>query len=342
MKKYDVIIIGAGPGGLQCAEALVQSGKSVLLLEKNKTIGSKVCAGGLTRKGIKLLDPPDEIVGNRFDSIIFRNNKKKTRLLFGENFLYTINREDLGQYQLNKLKNSPVEIRTSSIVTEINKDCITVNKSEKIRFKYLVGADGSNSMVRRHVGLKTKFIGVAFQYILPKNDKYKDIEIFLDSKLFNSWYAWIFPHKDHISIGTGYFPKISSGRKTRKNFEIWLKRKGIDVSRGRFEACPLNCDYRGYKFDNVFLVGDAAGLVSGFTGEGIYQAVISGEVVAQKIINPSYRDTAIRNILRERNLHHFMLAVVFLFGPLRNIIFSFIIFAVKSKLIARFLLRILT
>jgi flavin-dependent dehydrogenase len=45
---YDVIIIGAGPAGFSCAEQLKSSELSVLLIDKNKTVISKTCAGGLS------------------------------------------------------------------------------------------------------------------------------------------------------------------------------------------------------------------------------------------------------------------------------------------------------
>ena len=47
--KFDIIIIGAGPAGLKCAEQFKNSDFSVLLIEKNKVIGPKTCAGGLTQ-----------------------------------------------------------------------------------------------------------------------------------------------------------------------------------------------------------------------------------------------------------------------------------------------------
>ena len=59
---YDVIIVGAGPAGLRCAEILGQSKLSVLLLEKNAKMGQKVCAGGITRKDLAILDLQDEVI----------------------------------------------------------------------------------------------------------------------------------------------------------------------------------------------------------------------------------------------------------------------------------------
>jgi choline dehydrogenase-like flavoprotein len=54
-ESYDVIIVGAGPGGLACARALAGSGKRVLVLEKAASLGKKICAGELTAKVL-----PDE------------------------------------------------------------------------------------------------------------------------------------------------------------------------------------------------------------------------------------------------------------------------------------------
>lgn len=341
-KHYDVVIVGAGPGGLRCAEILASQNKSVLVLEKNAEIGPKVCAGGITRKSFKLLGSPVGVVGRSFDNIVFRNFKHKTKLFFGEKFIYTVDRKKLGQWQLEKLKNTSIEVRTEASVSEIFADHIIVNKSEKIGFANLVGADGSNSAVRRYLGLKTEKLGVAFQYILPQENKYQDMEIFFDSKLFSAWYSWIFPHADFISIGFGYFPKVMSGSQARKNFEEWAQKMNVDLSQGRFEAHPINCDYQGYEFGNIFLVGDAAGLVSGFTGEGIHSALASGTDVARKILDPKHKAVLISEVLREITIHHLMLWTLYFSGPLRDFVFWIVLMATKNKRIARILLRILT
>lgn len=340
MEKYDIIVVGAGPAGLECAKVLGNAGKTVLLLEKNKEIGPKVCAGGITRKCFHYLNLQPEIIEGTFTKIVFRTAKKRTVLNFGEDYLYTISRKNLGQWQLNNLNLDFVTIRTSALVTQVEKDLITINGSEKIGYKYLVGADGSNSIIRRYLGLKTELLGVAFQYIIPK--KYPDLEIYFDSKLFNVWYSWIFPYYDSTSVGFGYYPRVIPSNIANKNFATWLEKEGMDVSQSELQVHPINCDYRGHFFGNIFLAGDAAGLVSGFTGEGIYQALLSGKEVAKKIINPQYPCQGIKEILSENRIHHFMLRVVRMSGPLRDSLFSFILFAVKNKAIARFLLRILT
>ena len=52
MSFYDVIIVGAGPAGLSCAEITAKHGASTLVIERKKRIGEKVCAGGITWNGL--------------------------------------------------------------------------------------------------------------------------------------------------------------------------------------------------------------------------------------------------------------------------------------------------
>lgn len=340
MERFDVVIVGAGPGGLRCAEILSKTNKKVLLLEKNQEVGPKVCAGGLTRKCYNLLKLPPELIEKSYSSAVFKAPWVKTSLEFGEIFGYTVSRRRLGAWQLEKLKNTDVKIRIDTEVSLINARDIELKSGEKIGYDYLVGADGSNSIVRKFLKLPVKKIGVGFQYIVPQ--KFPDIEIHFDSKLFGPWYAWIFPYKNSTSVGFGCFPTIMPMETARKNFQKWADKKGLDLRQGELQAHPINCDYRGYRFGNIFLVGDAAGLASGLTGEGIYQAIVSGEEVAKIIINPNYKAKKINEIRGEVQLHNLILIIIWLFGPLRNQLFNLVTLCVKNKLLARTLTRVLT
>jgi len=340
MEKYDVIIVGAGPGGLRCAEILSKNNKKVLLLEKNAEIGPKVCAGGLSRKCFKLLEIDSGFTELSYDGAVFNAPNIRTKLEFGEIFGYTVQRKKLGEWQLQKINKDNVTIRTEVEVKKISAESVILKNGEEFGYDYLVGADGSNSIVRRYLGLSTKKMGVAFHYIVPQ--KFPDLEVFFDQKLFGPWYAWIFPYRETTSIGFGCFPRLMTMKVARENFDKWLKIKKIDVSSAKFEAFPINCDYQGVNFGKVFLVGDAAGLTSGFTGEGIYPALVSGEEAARKIIDPKYKMSKIGELRREVYLHHFMLIIVFLAGPLRNQLFNFVTWAVRNRFLGRTLARALT
>ncbi|WP_339896210.1 NAD(P)/FAD-dependent oxidoreductase [uncultured Algibacter sp.] len=331
MEKYDVIIIGAGPAGLSCAKQLGNSNLKVLLAEKNSVIGPKVCAGGLTGKSIKTLNLPDELIEFTYNKIHLFNKNNSFYIEDDSNFAYTIDRKVLGQWQLKQLDEfSNIEVKTDYRVSEITKEYIVIN-GEKIGYKHLVGADGSSSLVRRYLKLTTEKIGVAIQYIIPTT-KYKDFEIYFDSNLFSAWYAWIFPHKNYVSIGCGGDPKTISSKQLKKNFSTWLEKHNIDVSQGKYEAFPINGDYKEYQFNgNIYLAGDSGGFASVLTGEGIYQALISGEEIGKIILNKNYHSLKLDDLINLQRKHHKILDRLVKAGKLRPLLIDVSKYLVKFK-----------
>lgn len=317
MYVYDIVIVGAGPAGLNCAYHLSKSNKKVLILEKNKTIGPKVCAGGLTLHDINYLKIPKSYLDREFNQVLFHTSLRTQTIKFNQECIATIDRKKLGDFLVKRVKN--IKIKTNAKITKIEKNFVIINNKEKIRFKYLVGADGSCSVVRKHLGLKNKN-KIAIQYLLPK--KYDNLEVFVNPKLFKSWYAWIFPHKDYTSIGTGCDPKYFSVKKLKENLDSWLKKNKINVSKAKFEAFPLNTNYQGFKFNNIFLIGDAAGLVSGLSGEGIYAALISGEEIAKIILNKNHKPERLERILLRNKIHNKILSLLNKSGPFKIIWFE--------------------
>jgi len=302
MESYEVVIVGAGPGGLNCAQKLAEAGKKVLLLEQNAEIGPKVCAGGVGIATLEYLEVPDELVGGKFDEITIGTPRRRQAVKSDKPIIYTIDRKDLGRWQLAKLKKTNAAVRTESRVTEIGKDFVIVNGSEKIGFEYLVGADGSASVVRRFLGIKTKDLLMSFQYNVP-GENYRKLEMHFNAELFSLGYAWIFPQKGYASIGCGCVPSYLGAKKLRENFAKWLKAEKIDVSQGKFEAFPISFDYQGYKFGNVFLIGDAAGLASGLTGGGIHQALVSAEETVKSIIDSGYISRKMEEMVKKKKTH---------------------------------------
>jgi geranylgeranyl reductase len=327
---YDVVIIGAGPAGLSCAIELQNSGKSVLVLEKNKTIGPKICAGGITSK-IKELGIPIDIANKLFSSVKINLVGKEIKISSKDPIVGMIDREVLGKYLLSKIGNS-VDIVSDLEVTAVNSDHIMTSRGE-IKFKKLVGADGSNSIVRRYLGLKNYRMAVAIQYVIP--NEFKEVEICVDGKFFKDCYAWIFPHKGYTAIGCGHDVRRIKAPKLKENFEIWLKKKNIDVSGCDLQGGVINFDYRGYNFGNIFLAGDAAGFTSGLTGEGIYSAMVSGKEIAKKIIDPNYTCPEIKRVLKIKAIHERARRIIAFFGAMgpkiQNMFFNIVVFMFRFK-----------
>jgi geranylgeranyl reductase len=291
-RKYDVIIVGAGPAGLKCAERLKNSLFSVLLIEKNKIVGPKLCGGGLTSLSSNLDIPPNKT--RSFDIQQTYLNDKRYDVYFVAP-LRTISRFDLGQHQLKKIETSEnITIMLNTKVTSIKKNKIMTNKGE-FYYKYLVGADGSSSIVRRHLGLESEYCA-GFCYEIPKvTDEF--IWVFNPSQ-YKSGYVWLFPHLKTTNVGIYYNPKLVSAKDAKRHLIQYLKKLGYNISDSELRGASVNYRYSGIVFDNIFLVGDAAGLCSKIWGEGIPHAITSGNEVGNILLNPKHKMHALKKILK--------------------------------------------
>ncbi|NOQ37973.1 geranylgeranyl reductase family protein [archaeon] len=343
MQQYDTVIIGAGPSGLECAYDLAKAGQQVLVLDKNSdaisndsSIGHKTCAGGITEKVLDLI--PENIYEIGFNNVYINVKGRKTKFFKKSPKITTIDRVKYSQYLIDKAKEAGAEIRTETRVSQIRESSV-ITDGKEIAFRHLVGADGSLSIVRKYLGLKTEKKGMAFHYLVNKN--FSDLEYFLDADLFSTGYAWIFPHDEFTSIGAYADIKDISPQMLKKNFQKWLNKKDIDVSGAQFYAAQIPYDYKGHKFEKIYLAGDAAGFASGLTGEGIYAAIISGKDIAGLILDKGYRTDGIDDLLRTKKAQEYLLNIFRHSGPLKNIEYNIIVSLLKINSTKKVLANIL-
>lgn len=324
----DIIIIGASPSGLACGKYLGEHNKEVIILEKNPVIGPKVCAGGLTNKDFTF-DIPEELLEGSFDTHLIHTPHFNSVIKTEKPLVYTVSRHSLGQWQAKQAIKAGVEIMTESCITKITDEKVIVNNTMEIPYNYLIGADGSNSIVRRYLGLNSEKLIMAMQYIIPQT--FKNMEWFLDNKYFGCGYGWIFPHGKYASIGCGCEMKSLTTKQLKENFHKWLENQHIEINGSKFEAHIINFDYRGYKFGNKFLVGDAGGFTSGLTGEGIYSGMLSGEEIAKMIIDENFHSEKLEELLKQKERHEKLLRIMEKSGWLRNLEFDILGLLLKNK-----------
>jgi menaquinone-9 beta-reductase len=335
MKVYDVIIVGAGPAGLFCAENLKGSGLSVLLLEKNLVFGDKVCAGGITQKDINLLGIPEKLFEHKISDTRLQSAWNHSATNAAKPFVYTVNRRELAEWQRGKIDSSYIEILTGAKVTKIGKESITVNETNNYGYRYLVGADGYASLVRRFLELPIRERLIGIQYQIPLNGNKPRFEIHLHSGYFHSWYGWVFPHRETLAVGCVADPRFVSSRRLKKNFHHWLKKMKLDISGATYESQPIGCDYRGWQFGNIFLAGEAAGFASWLTGEGIYQCLVSGKAVAEKILDKDHQSKELNEVLKYNEIQKKITRILIYAGPLRFLLHEILILMMKSSFIKR-------
>jgi geranylgeranyl reductase len=297
-----------------------------LLLEKAAVFGDKLCAGGLTLKDMEILPLPDELIQQKIFRAAIHSRRRSADTVTPVPYIFTVDRKELGAYQRSLLEETGVVVKTRSQVSEISGNKITLKGGQEYGFRFLVGADGYASIVRRYLGIKVRKRLLGFQYSLPVPQEHLQLEMFLDARRFHLWYAWIFPHGDYISVGCCCDPARIDPQKVKRNFQFWLKERGIETGEAKLESCPIACDYQGYSFDNIFLVGEAAGLASGFTGEGIYQALVSGQEVARLILDPNHPAEQMKLLLKYNRTLEQMMSCFRWAGPFRGALQEFLLF----------------
>lgn len=302
MQSFRTIIVGAGPGGLACATALARAGEEVLVLERTEDIGPKVCAGGVTWTGIRT------ILSAGLEERLFyhqhlRSPLQSTIVSSKQPIIATVDRQRLGQNMLTAAREAGALVQPGMRVEKIADHQLTAG-GRTYRFQFLVGADGSTSCVRRYLHLPIEKAGIGLQYWLA--GEYPRMEWHLDRHFFGAGYGWIFPHRQKTSVGAYGDRRSMRPTVLRAGLHRWMKKMDLPLKDLQPEAALINFDFRGWKFDNIFLVGDAAGLASPLTGEGIYPAILSGQVAAGAILGNSEKEAMLRRLLTKHRRHLFL------------------------------------
>jgi geranylgeranyl reductase len=289
--RFDVIIIGAGPAGLACARALAGSSLRVLLFESKETIGPKVCAGGLTRIAAQFGIPGE---ARSFSIQTVFVDERPPFLIDLTHPLKIVDRATLAAHHLKGIEKAPnVEVAAATRVIGLAENAVTTNRGV-FHFRHLVAADGSQSFVRRHLGLPTKF-GIGLYYEVPQ--RADEVVFQFKPRIIRSGYLWIFPHRSFTNIGIGFNPDTLTAGLAKVILQQFLQERGFSRDGIPLRGGLISHLYCGHQFGNIFLAGDAAGLASKASGEGIPSALVSGREIGRKILDPAYDMAEFRDFL---------------------------------------------
>jgi flavin-dependent dehydrogenase len=304
METVEHLIVGAGPAGLRAGQVLAEAGREVLVVEKHAEIGPKTCAGGLTAKTVALLRalglPPQAGLA-RVGQVAFGPGGP-VALDSELTMVVTLARRELGGYQVGWARAAGAEVRPSCVARELDLSARTAMvKGTRIGWRHLIGADGADSAVRRALGLPRPRACFAAEYNIP-GVRLEPLRVECDSAL-EGGYFWVFPHDDYTSIGAVAWKHAVRPAALRAYVDARLAGLGLSDHGEPFEGATLEVEYRGLHFGDVHLVGDAAGVPSALTAEGIYAALLTGEEVARRLVEPAYRPRRMARWLRIKRRH---------------------------------------
>ncbi|MER3446772.1 MAG: hypothetical protein C4291_07985 [Candidatus Dadabacteria bacterium] len=285
---YDIIIVGAGPAGGMCAYELSKRKFNILIIEKEKLPRYKVCAGGLTKKAVDILPNDLHTLAENYTYNIHLtlNHDRGFSKEVSFPIVTMVMRDRFDYFLVQKSICNDARILDGTKVNSIEEfpDYVIV-RTEKGDFKskVVVGADGANSLVARSVGLRKKpRLGVALEGEAFPDD---NGSIHIDFNVIPRGYGWIFPKKDHLSVGV--FTTLPKIKEIKKYFSIYFEKKGLSM-RYRCRSIlghqiPIGGRSETLNTKRGLLIGDAAGLADPITGEGIYFGLRSGQMAAEVI-----------------------------------------------------------
>jgi geranylgeranyl reductase family protein len=299
-QSHDVIVVGAGPAGATLAYELAKRGIGVLLLEKEKLPRYKCCAGGVTSKTAKLLDfDISEVVEDVIYEVSFTFNLGNPYLgQHSQPLMYTVMRDVFDYFLVKKAQQLGAALIDGQKIAQIqvSGDWVQISTADNIfRSRLVVGADGAYSVVARELGMGRSIeyvTGIASEIVVPEEElsKWKS-RAQVDLGCIPGGYAWVFPKRNHLSIGVGC--PASKARHLNHYHQKFLNSLSIGnytIARSSSHLIPTCTKGRLVWQDKALLLGDAAGLADPLTGEGIHSAILSAQLAAPVIANSLAHD----------------------------------------------------
>jgi len=293
MKIYDVIIVGGGPSGCAAGYDLVNAGLSVLILDRKFFPRFKPCAGAVTVKTLKRLRYSIEPVVRKVISgkVVGLKNGKETLFQGNAPICVTTVREELDEFCLKQTLNNGAEFEVIPGIKDIYEDKKSVSLTDKngnaYFCRFLIGADGVHSQIRKLTGdFKPDYTAFAVEGIVPLEKCDFNPEMTFDYGVVKNGYGWLIPKNDHINVGL-YSSKPDSSDLTKAGLIEYVKKRIRTHEIDNITGFPIGTGGESYepRYSRIFLTGDAAGFAEPLWGEGIHNAVKSGQAAAGAIIS---------------------------------------------------------
>ncbi len=304
--KYDVIVVGAGPGGSIAAKTCALGGLDVLLIEKRQEIGDPVrCAEGVGKDPLMKHIRPDkrwiasEVKGSKIFSPDGTEIKMSEDASSNMKVGYVLERKVFDRVLAQEAAMAGAEVMVKTRATDLlilngkvtGIKAMYLGETYDIRSDIVIGADGIESKVGRWGGIDTSLnpgdIETGAQFLISNIDPGEYNIFYLGEKYAPGGYLWVFPKGEHTAnVGLGIL-----GSRSGKVRAISLLQRFIEnyMPQGKIMeivvgGVPVSGPIKRTVADGLILVGDAARQSDPLTGGGITNAMDAGKMAGEVCI----------------------------------------------------------
>ncbi|MBV9076884.1 MAG: geranylgeranyl diphosphate reductase [Methylobacteriaceae bacterium] len=296
MATYDAVVVGGGPAGATAAADLAAQGRAVLLMDRAGRI--KPCGGAIPPRLMRDFAIPDHLLVSRASAArMHAPSRTQVDMPIDNGFVGMVDRDVFDEWLRVRAAEAGAE-RLAATFERLDREpdgtaVIRYRTKEgrqegSVRARAVIGADGALSAVGRQTVPGADRVRHVFAYheiirTPPERAGKPACDIFYEGKLSPDFYAWIFPHGETTSVGTGSARKGFSLRGAVGALRAATGLGETETIRREGAPLPLKPLKRWDNGRDTVLAGDAAGAVAPASGEGIYYGMLGGRLAAQSV-----------------------------------------------------------
>lgn len=286
----QVSIVGGGPAGALCGERLASAGFHVTIFDE-RLAWEKPCGGGLTHKAIEaypfLLDAPQPKKIVRTAELISSRGHRARFEMSQPIVIYA--RKVLNGLLLDRAIAAgctTICSRVTSVDTNGERVRLTASGERRSSDFVVLAAGARNQLFPETTALGAPDLEMTLGYFVPTEEDMIKVKFL---RQFEG-YLWSFPRADHLSVGICAKMGQSSSQQLRRHLDDFVEEEKIPMDGARFYShvlpSPQAQTLRGRRIvgKNWGMAGDAAACVDPITGEGLYYALRSGDLLAQALV----------------------------------------------------------